>query len=254
MFKIAQSLVNGVRSICYRCSSTFTSGNLLSTQNSTLTCPEHNSSLIKFHGYIYGYSTIDDSLLLSSIDLWTNSKPFITVFQDEFRVNTEESCNSTTADGLSQLAIAGILGGTIFGSICICSCFIYLVLSNKSCNESSSKNHRSSLELRSVRKSPDQPVKKQPVEQPTRNPTERLTSQKPKEQPDKKSIGQPIKKPAQQLTSQNFKEETIKKSVQHPVKKSVGQSVVKNPVQQPVRQSSSVQLQNISSRQNSDSG
>ena len=130
MFKIAQAMVAGVRSICTDCIDTFTSGNLLSTEYSTFTCQTFNSSLVQFRGFIYGYSLTDDAPLLSAINQWITMKPFINVFGYQLQVSRNCSDLNITASsddgnpaGLSSGAIGGIIGAILFaGAVCLCCC------------------------------------------------------------------------------------------------------------------------------------
>ena len=135
MLKIAQAMVAGVRSICTECTDTFTSGNLLSTEYSNFTCQSHNSSLVQFRGFIYGYSLTDDAPLLSAINQWITMKPFINVFgyQLQVEINCNDDANSA---GLSSGAIGGIVTATLFaGALCLCCCCCYIFLNNSSKDE-----------------------------------------------------------------------------------------------------------------------
>ena len=132
MFKIAQAMVAGVRSICTECTDTFTSGNLLSTEYSTFTCQTFNSTLVQFRGFIYGYSLTDDAPLLSAINQWETMKPFINVFGDQLQVGINCSDDANSA-GLSSGAIGGIVAAILFaGAVCLCCCCCYYISSKSS--------------------------------------------------------------------------------------------------------------------------
>ena len=143
MFKIAQAMVAGVRSICTDCIDTFTSGNLLSTEYSTFTCQTFNSSLVQFRGFIYGYSLTDDAPLLSAINQWITMKPFINVFGDQLQVGRNCSDLNITASsddgnpaGLSSGAIGGIVAAILFaGAVCLCCCCYYIFSKSSSKDE-----------------------------------------------------------------------------------------------------------------------
>ena len=140
MFKIAQAMVAGVRSICTECTNTFTSGNLLSTEYSTFTCQTYNSNLVQFRGFIYGYSLTDNAPLLSAINQWITMKPFINIFGDQLQVgrncsdlNITASSDDANPAGLSSGAIGGIVAAILFaGAVCLCCCVCCCYISRKS--------------------------------------------------------------------------------------------------------------------------
>ena len=136
MFKIAQAMVAGVRSICTACIDTFTSGNLLSTEYSTFTCQTYNNNLVQFRGFIYGYSLTDDAPLFSAINQWITMKPFIDVFRYKLQVGRNCSDLDVNPAGLSSGAIGGIVAAILFaGAVCLCCCCYYIFSKSSSKDE-----------------------------------------------------------------------------------------------------------------------